>query len=249
MAQRQHEKFITDSDSDSAISSEGTQDSACSCDSCMCDDVSFSSSCDSILGSPINPFGSFKHTGALPYSMFEDSSSFSCSRVNYTEITEDSSDCTFQNSTHIYINLVDRTATSQMQTTRYVRNLEDESLSMTSRPECEGKEDPTHFLDDTITELNCHVRRADSKVGPWLQSCTFSDQTSDDELTDDAQTSDTSTYAQRDLSADSDATAFLEQSLVRHGAVTHKPSSKKRHCLAKKLCKVGKKMLKAFAVV
>ena len=63
-----------------------------------------------------NPFGSFRHEGPLPYSMFEDSSSFSCtptkqksycrqSLVNHSNSTINVS----SNSTHIYINALDET--------------------------------------------------------------------------------------------------------------------------------------------
>lgn len=246
MAPRHHEKFVSDSDSDSAISSEGTRDSDCTCDSCMCEDFSFSS-CDSTLGplsSPSNPFGSFKHTGALPYSMFEDSSSFSCSRVNNTEISAaESSDCTLQNSTHIYMNLMNCTYSNQMKSTCFWIDSLGETLNMASRPDCEGKEDPAQLLDDTITELACHFHDADSKVGPWLQSCTFSESTNDEELTDEAQPIDMTISAEGDISADSDATAFFEQSLVRH-PVTRTLSTKRRHCLVQKFKELGRLLVR-----
>lgn len=222
-----HQKSFDDSDRDSAISSLGSQvscdsqDSACSCDSCICD-LSFST-CDSTTEScysPINPFGSFRHTGVLPYSLFEDSSSFSCSHVN---------DSTLQNSTHIYMNLMDQTDYSMVKTTKFWNSLADEDTTLSPRPACDGKEDSTLIEEDTSVAQHCNVHDVSNKVGPWLQNCMSILSTSEDDPRDTL----------TDTSVDSDATTFLELPLHRQ-PVTQKLSSKKRICLLKKLKEVGR---------
>ena len=68
------------------------------------------SMCDSSLNqddnSCINPFGSFKQKGPLPYSLFNDSSSFSSSPAIHRSTSK------LENSTHIYMNLIDESSCS-----------------------------------------------------------------------------------------------------------------------------------------
>lgn len=216
-----HQQSFDDSDNDSAISSQGSsqgsKDTCCSCDSCICD-LSFST-CDSDTEScfsPINPFGSFRHTGVLPYSLFEDSSSFSCSNVNQT-----STDCS-QNSTHIYINLLDQTNRSIVKTTKFWTSLADEfeDTILSARSACDGKEDTT-LVEETLPE-HCNMHDISTKVGPWLQNCLS--------IMEEVEPVECPT----DTSVNSDAATFLEQPL-HHQPVTHKLSSKKRLFLVKKL--------------
>lgn len=211
--------FSCDSDTDSAISSMGSQQSSsCSCDSCACD-ISFSS-CESdseSCQSAINPFGSFRHSGALPYSVFEDSSSFSCSRVDDTMSTEENA--TFQNSTHIYINTLERTDCDAVKTTKFW-TWEHEEHSL--RPDCDGQEYsivPT----ENLCNANPHI---ESKVGPWLQKCVRDPigQALSDELS-----------TGQDNSVDSDATYFFERRLHNEPVTTKSPTKKQRLCISKKL--------------
>ena len=130
------------SDNDSAFSSEGPRDSECSCDSCLCD-LSFST-----LGSDmsaINPFGSFKHSGALPHSVFKDSNSFAMSPVS--EKTRSYTDCEnsiFHDSTHVYMNLLERSMMTEVKATKFWTSQAGWDITLlSSRPDCEGTEDQT----------------------------------------------------------------------------------------------------------
>ena len=68
------------------------------------------STCDSAFKendkSRLNPFDSFRQNGPLPYSLFNDSSSFSSSPVIHRSTSK------LENSTHIYMNLMDQSTCS-----------------------------------------------------------------------------------------------------------------------------------------
>lgn len=227
--------YVRDSDSDSAISSMGShQSSTCSCDSCTCD-ISFSS-CDSeaeSLPSAVNPFGSFRHSGALPYSLFEDSSSFSCSRIDETIISAEEGD-TLQNSTHIYINTLDQTDCGLVKSTKYWSVTQEESILLKSRPECEGKE-CSIAVTENWSDMSCNVNEVESKVGPWLQTCLtepIPQVSSDDDSTG------------KDTSVDSDVTSFFEHPLHSKPVTARVPTKKQRFCIAKKLREFGRLLYK-----
>ena len=123
-------------DTDSAFSSDSARGSSSSC----CEQ-SFSSIDSDDLGTcdPVNPFGSFRHKGPLPYSMFEDSSSFSSSpRSHKRSVYNDSSSgqSSLEDSTHIYINLLDRSDHSIVKTTQFWSRSQcpDESYLSPSHP-------------------------------------------------------------------------------------------------------------------
>ena len=84
-----------------------------------------SSTCDS----PLNPFGSFRHVGPLPFSMFEDSSSFSSSPLRETSCSR--LDSSAENSTHIYMNMLDPS--------EYEAEIVNSSFFETRTP-CDGKD-------------------------------------------------------------------------------------------------------------
>ena len=121
-------------DTDSDFSSDCARDSPSSCEQ------SFRSIDSDDLGSfdPVNPFGSFRHKGPLPCSMFEDSSSFSSSLSHKRSVYNDSSSgqSSLEDSTHIYINLLDRTDHSIVKTTQFWTRSQclDESYMRPSQP-------------------------------------------------------------------------------------------------------------------
>jgi len=233
-----HTVISCDSDRDSAFSSEGTRESSCSCDSCLCD-LSFSSFGSDMSG--VNPFGSFKHSGALPYSLFENSDSFGMSPCSTrTCSVMESNDNTLQDSTHIYINLIDRSEVSMAKTTQ-VWN----ATLLSSRPDCEGANDETILGENpshpsqqppcgnTIKTLN--------KVNSWLQNCT--DLCIPDDSTCANETTHSINYTEYSSisSTDSDASSFMLKPLAIQSVTSHS----QRHQLLRHLRKIGRFILKA----
>ena len=162
------------SDNDSAFSSEQQSSPSCSSDACICES-SFHSE-DSAVAStskcPCNPFGSFRHSGPLPYSVFEATSSFSSSPRRASVNMSSSS---FEDSTHIYMNLLDRSDYSMVKTTKfwstYLSTDSRLDASLGSRPPCEGKED-TLVSDRSVLRAEMNIRdHADMdvtiKVNAW----------------------------------------------------------------------------------
>ena len=116
-------------------------DSAFSCD----DDSSYGSlpegsfgltdsALDAVSNVTRNPFESFRHQGPLPHSVFDDSSSFASSPMSQRT----SSKCSLENSTHIYINVLDQTSILQDATD----HCKDSGLG--PRTAGDGKEDSNH---------------------------------------------------------------------------------------------------------
>ena len=112
----------------------------------------------------------------------------------------ESSDNTLQNSTHIYMNMLEETLSAAgHHSTQSV---------VFPRPQCDGSEDSVVAGEAGCEEvLYCQLRASEEKVSPWLQSCAFS---VDSDEVDDVQDS-----SSKDLSVDSDASAFLEVPLAR----------------------------------
>jgi len=229
------------SDNDSAFSSEGPRDSECSCDSCLCD-LSFST-----LGSDmsaINPFGSFKHSGALPHSVFEDSNSFAMSPVS--EKTRSYTDCEnsiFHDSTHVYMNLLERSMMTEVKATKFWTSQAgwDETL-LSSRPDCEGTEDQTMIEEiptswPTVEDLTCprstHIL---TKVDSWLQTCNYAEPgTSDGEAETEQPSS---------VSIDSDTSSFMTRPLSNN-PVTTTIHAQRRQYVLQQLRKLGRFLRKA----
>lgn len=235
-----------DSDKDSAFSSEGTRESTCSCDSCLCD-LSFSSFGSDMSG--VNPFGSFKHSGALPYSLFENSASFGMSpRSIRTCSAMDTDDDTLQDSTHIYINLIDRSGISMVKTTPFWdTHSGDDATLLSSRPDCEGANDETILGENPFhpspQQLSCsNGTKTLNKVNAWLQNCTDVCIPNDSICTNDTTHSIHCTEHPSISSTNSDASSFMLRPLAFQSVTGH---SKRRHQLLRHLRKIGRFLLKS----
>lgn len=211
---------------DSAFSSEDNSHSSCSSDSCICES-SFGTADSAVASqndSAVNPFGSFRHNGPLPYSVFEDSSSFSSSPVSQrtSPISHNSS---FEDSTHIYINLLDRSDCSMAKTTRFW------STSCESRPACDGKEDSIYsmgsLLQSDMNTPNSEHHDVESKVNTWLHHSTFSD------------CSEHILVHTSEATIDSDATTFMHGPVAKR-SIAHSLTTPRRRRIAKNLKQFGK---------
>lgn len=186
-------------DNDSAFSSECLSNASCSCDSIDCN-------CQLE-----NPFSSFRHSGPLPYSLFEDSSSFSCSPCIRRHSTMHESDV-FDDSTHIYMNLIDASETN------IVGNL-------TRRESfCDGKEELL-LQGPEYVNAPCDLDIT-YKVKSWLEH-TF------------AESFALESAAPNERTIDSDTTEFLKLPLAQ-GSIAKNLSTPKRRLISKKLKKIGK---------
>lgn len=230
-----------DSDRDSAFSSEGTRESACSCDSCLCD-LSFSSFGSDLSG--VNPFGSFKHSGALPYSLFENSASFGMSPSSTrTCSVMDTDDNTLQDSTHMYINLIDRSGISMVKTTPFWDIHPDEDATLlSSRPDCEGASDETILGENpsqpSPQQLSCgNNTKTLNKVTAWLQNCTDVCIPNDSLCANDATNSFDRTEHPSISSTDSDASSFMLRPLAIQSVTDQ---SQRRHQLLRHLRKIAR---------
>ena len=223
---------LYDSDKDSAFSSEGTRESTCTCDSCLCD-LSFSSFGSDMSG--VNPFGSFKHSGALPYSLFENSSSFGMSpSITRTISIMDTDDNTLQNSTHIYINLMDRSRISMPKTTAFWNNHSDNDTTLlSSRPDCEGARDETILDECPSPKPPCSNRETSlNKVASWLHNYTDVSIPKDSICANDTTHSFNLTDLPSISSTDSDASSFMLKPLAIQPVTNN---SQRRHHLIRHL--------------
>ena len=147
------------SDNDSAFSS----DDASSCSSLPEGSLCLSDSAVDTVN--MNPFGSFRHQGPLPYSIFNDSSSFSSSPASQRT----SMRSRFEDSTHIYINLLDKTNSSLPETTSTSPHRQGNELG--PRIPGDGKEDTfrqvvtKHMLS---TPSRRHIAKNLKKIGKFL---------------------------------------------------------------------------------
>ena len=233
---------LCDSDKDSAFSSEGTRESACTCDSCLCD-LSFSSFGSDMSG--VNPFGSFKHSGALPYSLFENSSSFGTSpSITRTISVMDTDDNILQDSTHIYINLIDRSRITMAKTTTFWNYHSDDDTTLLSlRPDCEGARDETILGENPSPTPPCDSRATSlNKVTSWLQNCTDVSIPNDSICANDTAHSFNHIDLPSMSSTDSDASSFMMKPLAIQSVTNH---SRTRHQLLRHLRKIGRFILKA----